>query len=322
MHAIEEVLWALPLGSIVFGDEVARRLWAQPAPADLKALATILENQRQVPAGPLRELVVRAVALRQRVQRLLEHAARGILDSAQRGAHAAEWSRLARLARETMVELDVRIAEQETAPLKAAATLLPDPEDVEAEAALAAEVAALLDADPSAADAPDVPEARDVLTSMRASQPRPLDPLFLDVLACWSYSRRAVQALDIPQMERGRRVAARVSARVDAVVARLAAEHRRDPEGNARLAVWRRYLMDARSRIDETLTRPAPSTSKLRPRVAENETNPGEDRILEHLREARRKAAERAGGAAVEAATAPAEPGKGVVGWLRKMVKR
>lgn len=322
--AVEQVLFALPIGSVLFADEVAKRLWRQPAAADLKALAIIVEGLARTPAGPYRDLISRAVALRQRMERLLAIASpSGRADPAQRATLGTEWWRVARLVGETRIELDSLIAGREEPILRAAATLLPDPADVQAEATLAGEAQQLLD--PDSRENPEtleVPHARDLIDALRGGTAQDDDPLFLDMLACWTLARRAVRSGDERQLELGRRIVARVSARADAVIARHASQHRRDPEGNARLASWRRFLLDARSRLDEALTAGCGPPPESNP-AGQVPPASGPEGSVHHPR-MRQKGHGKAGAdasAPAEPEGTPDPPRLGLFGWLKSRVR-
>jgi len=304
---INAALGRLPIGSIAFADEVGRRLWRNPAAEDLRLLSIVAENEPLLPSGSsARELAVRCVAIRQRSERLAEQGRRAALDPAPLQFRAAEWSRLARSLREGRPVVDSALAKAPNAALAAARALLPDPADIDAEAALAAEAAALVDAARGSrphdeTSLVDFPEASALLDRCAAKTNEPDDVLFLAGLACCTLAARAAAGAPRETLDRARRGVAVVARRFDEAVETTLAEHKRNQERNAVLAAWRRRLGEAKRRIDEALTRPV-SGAPAEPLA--------DEAMVERLRTVR--------GQVEQPRPAPAHAPKGWRGWFKK----
>ncbi len=322
---VDQALAALPVGSVVFGDQVAKTFWAAPSPADLKALAAIAERRRFIPAGVQRDAVLRAVLARQRVQRLVAPAHRPICDARPFHLRSAEWSRLAQLTGQTLEELKANPEGPNAEALLAARGLLPDVLDLEAEAAVATEAALLIEAglagkhSDGAAAFSAFSEAAALLDAIQTGRSAPGDVLFLEILAGCSLARRALNASARDQVERARRATSRLVARLDRSIDQAMKEHKRDPEQNKKLAHWRRHLLETQKLVDEVLARaagpapraPAPTRTPATgppPRTAQSDKA-----MLEHLRQVQRKV-----GGAAEPQAAPDKPKKGWRRWFSR----
>lgn len=323
---IEEALASLPIGSVVFGDQVAKKLWADPTPMDLKALATIAERRRFIPAGVQRDAVLRAVMVRQRAQRLFAPGPRPICDSRPFHLRSAEWSRLSRLTNQASEDLkEIPQGPNEPAFL-AARGLLPDVLDLEAEASVSTEAALLIEAAlagkkaDGAAAFRKFSEALELLGAVQTGQSAPGDELFLEILAVCAFANRVLDVPGRPDLDRLQRAIARVSARLDRAVDLVLKQHKRDPERNTKLAHWRRRLLDAQRLINETVSQATGPQHHAPARPAAARVDPApqtrrqtEEGMIEHLRDVQRKV-----GAEPEPRESPEHPRRGWRRWFTR----
>jgi hypothetical protein len=339
------LLGQLSVGSLGFADEVSRMLWASPTPDDLRALTAIASERHRIEDDALVQATLRAVTVRHRAERLARSLARPVLDASVIQARAVEWGRLARLAHELATTL--RNVDEDTAGrdvVEAAAKLLPRPLDLDADSMLTAETANIVDVLASD-DARAVTSAASrcgdlerLVNAVREQRLEPGDGLNLEILAAGCLVRRALQGGEIDASKRARRAILRVTERAEASVTEAARAHVRDAAGNVRRAAWMRFLREARSAVEDTLTKPseAPLEDDTAPTGAQREPRPtyedqDEERIIEALRTARtardNPLARRLEAASDETApsgavAAPAEPGaaRGTPLWLVVLV--
>ncbi|MBP7148096.1 MAG: hypothetical protein KBD01_11160 [Acidobacteria bacterium] len=307
--ALEAILDALPVGSTVFADHVAAHLWPNPTPRQVKALACIAEGRSAERDRAVRETALAAVSVCQRQHRLRRAPPSAYSDPAMMQARAGEWARIAQLARDLAQRLGVPGDTGSVSSLaEAAALLLPDPLEIEAEAALAEVVQQIVDtalggtgAGPALGAAP-----ADCGWLLEAIATRTLggsDPVFLDAWAVHALARADLAGGERARIERDRRAAAMVHERMEREVALLLGERSRDQQRKQRIASWRRVLRDTCTRLDEALTAPAADTAP----AAHASGEQADEQIVEQLRSIRELAA------APEPAAAP----RGWRRWLR-----
>ncbi|UCF66886.1 MAG: hypothetical protein JSV80_14035, partial [Acidobacteriota bacterium] len=265
----EQLLDALPLGSLGFAMAVSQRFWPGSTSEELAALALIAEKRVLVPEGTARAMVLRAVALRQRAQKLQRTDEALVSDPAALLAMGGELTGLACLTSETNDYLEGPATESvpKTAQpvLEAAALLLPSPLDLEVLATLAEEMARQCEAiqgshkiEPEILWVP-IEEVHDVLRALELGRVEPDQLVLWEVYATCSLSRRDLDAgADATCIERDRHLAALVLQRLETAIDRAMSAHKRDPAAHARHAAWRRLMLETRARLDERLTRQEP----------------------------------------------------------------
>ncbi len=261
--SIVQVLGQLPLGSTTFGEAVARLLWPSPAPNDLRAIALIAGERHRVADPAVKEACVCAVGLRQRMEGLSRGLGRPVLDATVLQARALEWGRLAAHAEKLQQQLRVPDNAPGTDVAAAALDLLPSPAELQAEAALASEVAAIMEsalagrARELVALASHVPDIETLVAGLCAKQLRTGDGLYIEALASGAMARRALLSADRDELKLSRRALGRLSDRFDYAVTAATNAHARDAEGKARLAAWLRYVRDVKQRVHEAITKPS-----------------------------------------------------------------
>lgn len=321
-NLLEQVIDRLPYGTLVFSDEVGRKLWADPTPDDLRNLTLLHDNKARL-YGSSKETVLNAVMIRLRSTRLTALASQPVLDSPTLQARSAEYSRLASVARETAKKLDLLPERDQNPAVSAAKTLSPNHLDLEAEAALAAECGALVEVAMGKRrwEFPEFrafPEAVDLLGAIASGQPRPLDDLFLQVLAGFTLSRRAT-AMPRETQERLRRALRLLNGRLEGMIVQAMRDHRRDQARAQRLANWRRTLAESRNLLHETMTAPGSrggtassgAEEALTAPLPPEEGLPLEGSILNHLRRVRERAQQAGQGDSAPAGPAPQPNGTG-----------
>ncbi len=316
---IDTVLGSLPIGSIGFSEEAARRLWPHPTATELKDVAVLAEGLVHLPQGPLRDTALRPAVLRQNVCRILAGLrGRTGFDLRLLDARAAEWTQLAQHVLQADAALAALAGKVPARIVDAARRLLDDPADLEAEAQVAFESAVFVRAVRAAAEngttepALLFPEAEALCDAIRGHRPRPADDLFLSVLAASTLVDRALTSRESDALDRARRAIERVGRRLEDVISRALADHRRDPERNAVLAAWRRRVAQAATRLERVAQHdaslaaaaqqatPQPATPRPRPTESAPRSRPATPEAA--------AAAGRAAAAAKSAAPAPDTP--------------
>lgn len=267
---IEGVIDGLPVGSITFADQVGKKLWHNPTPIEIRAVGVIAEEKIAVPAAT-RRLAVRAIAIRQRVGRLL-YTPILVADPDRISAIAGEWARLAKMVREFKRSVpDIAPHTVEHKLLQAAQELLPDPHDLEAEAAMTAEMSRLIEAILSGQAAgaavwnAPVAEVDELYKAVQSGSFTADMGLCLELFAGSVLAQRHLSGGDRQTIERDRRLLDVLVERLEARVDVLLAAHQRDRATGRRLANWRRFLNEIRSSVGEMLVRLASEQPRPRP---------------------------------------------------------
>ncbi len=266
--AVERILDGLPVGSLLFGNEVASSLWRTPSAEDLARLATLAGQRPRLTSSALRDAIGSAVTIRLRFERLSSCKTPMQLDPNAFSEQSAEYERLARMVDEVRDRLVRGEAARCEAPeaIRAARQLMPEPGLLMALAAHAAELGAITDLAIQGRAAQcwrPIPEATGLLTAIEVGRVSP------DQHACLQIYGACLLALRDLEMRSGSELlvarglldhitrvtgAPAVAALPGVMPAQRATPHK---------AAWRRLLQDARSRIDERLTRPARARDAL-----------------------------------------------------------
>lgn len=259
---IENLIDSLPSGSITFADQVQQKLWHRPTPIEIRALGVIAAEKVLAPPA-VRKLTVRVVAVRQRIGHLL-YTPLVTIDSERIAAIGGEWVRLANLVREMRRTWPTAPAEgAEERVLRAAYELLAEPFDLEVKATLSAEMSRLVDAirNGNASGTPvwnaPVAEVDDLMAAISRGTLAADQGLCLELFAGCTLAQRHANEQERGALERDRRLLELLAEQLEARVDVMLQAHTRDPASVRRLGAWKRYLTETRSRVNESLTRPA-----------------------------------------------------------------
>lgn len=297
LELLEKMLDSLPVGSLDFGRQAAARLWRDPAPADLKRLAVIVKGLGRLESQQ-RIVVLKAILLRQRSQKLLDDRPEPPQDPVSLLALSSEWRRLASAARQAWQDLDPSDAEPAVLEiLIAARELIPSADRLGREADLTKALSEILEAtrnesfEGAAMALPAMPEADELLAGMKSGAPSEESHTLLRLVAGIALARRDLATGSSAKLGRDHLLLHTLSEELEHALDRSMARHARSPELSTLLATWRRKLVQIRSRVDEALTQPAAQhpewTTQPVPAESGSIAPEDEETIVEHLKSLR-----------------------------------
>ena len=297
LELLEQMLDALPVGSLDFGRQAAARLWRDPAPTDLKRLAVIVKGLGRLERRE-KNVVLKAILLRQRSQRLRDDRSGSPLDPVALLALSSEWRRLASATSQAWQDLDPAGAEPAASEvLVAARELIPSADQLSREADLTKALSEILEAarnesfEGAALALPAIPEADELLARMKTGEGSEEEHTLLRLLTGIAIAQRDLSSGSSAKLGRDHLLLTGLSEELERALEYSMARHERNPELNALLATWRRKLVRVRSRVDEALTQPAAQhpewTTQPVPAESGSPVSKGEEAIVEHLKSVR-----------------------------------
>ncbi len=292
------LLDSLPVGSLDFPRQVAEKLWPEPDPEELRSVSLLVTGRKDVSDDAVRFAILRTIVARQKMATLLTRCEEDVKDPVRLQDRVSEWSRLADVVEQISDHLVVE-SDQGRDAIDAARSLMPPPERLRQQAALCSAVAGLVEsvrtfaagtggatADGKPLAVSVIPEATELLARLQRDAIAAADRPYLELCACLLLAHQDLAKGGREDLERDRALLGAQAEVLEDEITEAMSAHVRDPERTARLAAWRRRLLDMRSRVDEFLTSPAGLAGPA-PRSAATE-----EAVLAHFAQLREESGE------------------------------